>query len=83
MKRWTAKIDVLKAKAEKAKVEAKIKYYGEIEDLRTKQKLTKQKLQDLRESGDDAWEELRAGVDKALDDLKDALNRAASRFKKK
>ena len=83
MKEWTAKMDVLKAKAEKAKGEAKIKYYEETEDLRTKQKLAKQKLQDLRESGDDAWEELKAGGDKALDDLRDALNRAASRFKKK
>jgi chromosome segregation ATPase len=83
LKEWTTKIDFLKVKAEKAKVEAKIKYYGEIKDLRTKQKLAKRKLQDLRESEDDAWEELKAGVGNALDDLRDALKHAASRFKKK
>lgn len=83
LKEWSAKIDLLKAKVEKAKVEAKIKYYEKIEDLRAKQEVLKQKLQDLKGSGDEAWEELKTGVDKALDDLKDVINRAISRFKEK
>jgi hypothetical protein len=83
LREWAAKIDGLKAKADKAKAEVKIKYYGQILELRIKQEVARQKLHELRESGDEAWEELKVGVDRALGDLKGSLNRAVSRFKKK
>lgn len=83
LRKWTAKIDSLKAKADRTKAEARIKYHGQIIELRIKQELARQRLHELKESGDEAWEELKAGVDKALEDLKDALSRAVSRFKEK
>jgi len=60
-----------------------IKYHGQMIELRIKQELVRQKLQNLKESGEKAWEELKVGLDKALVDLRDAFKRTGSRLKKK
>lgn len=77
---WRADIDKLKAKAEQAEGDTQLAYYKQIEELRTQQELTRDKLDDLREAGDDAWEDLKAGIDKAWDDLSDSTKKAMSRF---
>ena len=82
LKEWGTEIDILKAKAEKSKAEAKVAYLKQIEELRSKQESVKQKVHELKGSGDEAWEDFRKGVEDALADMKKALKRAASRFKK-
>lgn len=77
---WRSDIEKLKAKAEQAEGDTQLAYYKKIEDLRTQQEDARDKLDDLRDAGDDAWEDLRAGVDKAWDDLGDAMSKAISRF---
>jgi nucleotide-binding universal stress UspA family protein len=81
LKEWGPQIDILKAKADKSKAEVKIVYLKQIEELKSKQGALKQRLGELKESGDEAWEDLKEGVDNALRDLKKAFGRAASRFK--
>jgi nucleotide-binding universal stress UspA family protein len=83
LKEWGTEIDILKAKAEKAKAEAKIKYYESIQDLRAKQESLGQKLQELKGPGGEAWEEVKTGVDRAVKDLKEAFKRAQSKWKEK
>jgi Flp pilus assembly pilin Flp len=39
------------------------------------------KLTELKDAGDDAWEDLKAGIDSTWDSLGNALKSAASRFK--
>lgn len=78
---WNAKIDVLKAKAEKAGAKTKVDYYETIEELQKKRTKAKDKLQELRAAGDDAWEDLKTGVDQTWSSLGDAVNSAVSRFK--
>ena len=83
LKEWGARIDDLKAKAEKSKTEIKTKYEKQIEDLRAKQEVAQRKLGELRESGENIWEGLKTGLEKSLDELKDAFDRTISKFKKK
>jgi nucleotide-binding universal stress UspA family protein len=83
LKEWGGEIDVLKAKAEKSKAEVKIAYLKQIEELKKKQASVKKNLRELRGSGDEAWEDFKGGVEDAVKDLKRALKRAASRFKKR
>ena len=78
---WTAKIDVLKAKADKAAAGAKIEYYGAIEALKPKQAEAKAKLQELKTAGDEAWEDVKTGAEKAWTEVKAAYHDASSRFK--
>jgi hypothetical protein len=82
LKEWGIQIDLLKAKAERSKAEVKIKYLEQIEELRKKQEVVKEKLHELRQSGDEAWEDFKDGLEEALDEMKKALKRGASRFKK-
>lgn len=78
---WDAEIDKLKAKAEQAEADAQLEYYKEIEELRTMQETAHKKLDELKEAGDDAWEDLKAGADDALGSLAGALKSATSRFR--
>ena len=82
LKALAVKIDLLQAKADKTNAKTNIKYSKQIKMVRAKQEMLRNRLHKLKKSGDEAWDELRAGVYIAWDDLKYALNRAISRFKK-
>jgi hypothetical protein len=81
LKQWSAEIALLKAKADKATAEAKIEYYKVIEVFQRKQETAMMKLQELRDAGDDGWEDLKIGAEKAWAEVKTAFQNAVSRFK--
>lgn len=81
MNEISAKIDVLKAKAAKAKSAGKADYYETIEDLEEKKEVVRSKMNQLKDSGSDAWEEIKAGTEKAWSDLSDSVQSAISKFK--
>lgn len=78
---WSAEIDKMKAKAAKAEADAQLAYKDRITELRQKQQVALEKLQEFREAGEDAWEDLKAGVELAWDSLGEALNSAKTRSK--
>lgn len=78
---WSAKIDLLKAKADSAEADTQLAYYKEIEELSSMQQTAKSKLKQLKESGGDTWEDLKAGMDSAWSSLSSAVKSAVSRFK--
>lgn len=80
MEEWKTEIDKMKAKADKADADAKLKYYEQIEELRTKQQAAQEKLRELRNSSEDAWEDLKAGFELARVSLGEAIKSASSRF---
>jgi hypothetical protein len=55
---------LLLAKADKAKSEGKFEYDKIIEALQHKRDETRIKLQELKGSSDDAWEDVKAGAEK-------------------
>jgi len=65
---WKAEIDKMKAKADKVDADAQLEYYKQVEDLHLKYEATQEKLEELKEAGEDAWEDLKAGL-VALDDF--------------
>ena len=54
LREWAAEIQELQAKAEKAEDAAKAEYKEQIEALRARQEEVQEKLQELKEAGDDA-----------------------------
>jgi len=78
---WSAEIDILKAKADKAKADAQLEYYKEIKELRSMQEAASSKLAEFKDASDDAWEDLKAGMDSAWNSIGKALKSATSRFK--
>ncbi|MDZ7700384.1 MAG: coiled coil domain-containing protein [Deltaproteobacteria bacterium] len=81
MDEWNAEIDKIEAKADQADAESKIEYEKQLEDLRAKRKDVEDKMAELQQAGDGAWEDLKAGMDNAWDSLGNALKSATSRFK--
>ena len=78
---WKAEIEKLKAKADQAEAETKIKLYEQIEGLRVKQQAAHDKLDSLKAVGENAWEELKAGVESTFDELKKGLENVSAQFK--
>jgi predicted ATP-binding protein involved in virulence len=81
LKEWDAEIALLKAKAENAKSDVKIDYYKTIETLEHKQDKAKTKVQELKTSGDEAWEAVKGGAEKTWAEVKAAYHDAVSKFK--
>ena len=78
---WSAEIDILKAKADKAKADVQLEYYKEIKELRSMQEAASRSLAGLKDASDDAWEDLKAGMDSAWNSISSALKSATSKFK--
>ena len=81
LEEWNAQIALLKAKAAKARAEAKIDYNKTIEALQRRQDEVRTKLHELKASGDEAWEDIKVGVEKAWAEVKAAFRDATSKFK--
>jgi hypothetical protein len=78
---WSKDIDVLKAKADKAKAAAKDDYHKMVEDLRTRQKAGAKKLAELKKASDDTWEDLKKDVKSAWDSIEKTLKSTTAKFK--
>jgi hypothetical protein len=81
LKEWGARIDLLSAKADKAKAETKIEYYKTIDTLQGKHDAAGSKLKELRGASDEAWRDLRTGAENVWSEVKTSFNSAALRFK--
>lgn len=80
LKELDAQIEGLLPKADKATAEAKSEYKERLGALRTKRETARATLEELEAASEEAWEDLKAGVDVALGELKNAVASAVSRF---
>ena len=68
---WKADIDVLKAKAKRAEVGAKVQYDKTIDSLEKTHKDASGHLSRMKEAGDEAWEGVKTGTEKAWTEFRD------------
>jgi TolA-binding protein len=61
--------------------EYRIKVQQQMAELRRKRDTTQRQLDRLQNSSQDAWKDMKVGIDAALQDLQAAYDRAASDFK--
>lgn len=78
---WQAKIDVLKARADQVGADQKLKYQEQIDNLRTKQRHMRAKLDELKAASESTWEEIKTRVDRAWEDLEGAVEKLTKKFK--
>ncbi len=81
LKEWNAQISLLRAKADNARADAKIDYYKTIDAFEHKEKEARTKLQELKTAGDEAWEAVKAGMEKIWAEVKEAYQEGASTYK--
>jgi chromosome segregation ATPase len=80
IKEWTAKLSELKAKADKAGAEAKVHMHQQIDQLRARTETAQQKLIEIKAASADTWEHLKAGSEKALEEMKKTWESIKSKF---
>ncbi len=78
---WNAEIEKLKAKADEAEADAKVGYQKQIEEIRAQRDEAEKKMKEMQAASGDAWHEMKAGLDKAWDDLGKAFQNAMARFR--
>lgn len=81
LREWDSDIDALKAKAGKATAESKTALLNEIDELRAKKETAQGKLKQLQAAGDEAWDDVKAGVEKSWTELKGAFSKASAKLK--
>jgi hypothetical protein len=79
---WGQEIEKLRKKADALGAGARAKVRGQIEDLRPLQDAARKKLGEMRKAGGEAWGDLHAGAEAALEELRKAVEAAGSRLKK-
>jgi hypothetical protein len=81
MNTWNAQIELLKAKAVKAKSDVEIKYNKNVVALHRKRTDVKTNLWELKSVSDETWAVLKSGAEKAWTDVKTVYRGVSSRFK--
>ncbi len=81
LKELKTKIDRLESRVSTLSAEAKAELLREVRDLRGRKMVVREKWNELQKSGGEAWEAMREGVEKAVADLKDALEKVLARFR--
>jgi len=76
-----AKLAEFKAQAKSSAADTRIKYSKHVDELDQKVVATRAKLKELGEASDDAWEQLKVGVESAWGALSAAIRNAAAKFK--
>ncbi|HIJ88635.1 MAG TPA: hypothetical protein HPP97_13310 [Desulfuromonadales bacterium] len=78
---WNSEIDMLVTRVGEASVDAKHEYREQIESLKAKQATARLKIAELQHSGEDAWGDLKTGIELAWNSMGEAVDSARSRFK--
>ncbi len=79
---YEQKIDRLQESAEKLGGDAKMKAEQQLAALRRKRDAVSEEMKALVDSGGSAWDQLKSGIDAAMEDLADAYTNAAAEFSK-
>lgn len=73
-------IERLREKGHALKDEAKTRWQEKMADLESKQKVAREKLDEVRKSTAEAWEHVEKGSQAAWEDVRKALQEAAKEF---
>jgi hypothetical protein len=77
---WNAEIAKLEAKAKQKEADAQQSYEKQIDELKEKRGQAKDRLDQMRQAGETAWDDLKAGIEQATTALGEAVRSAQSRF---
>lgn len=77
---WKGEIAELRSRAGEVAAAARKPYLEQIDDLRKRRKYLAERLRELGEASGGAWEDMRAGIDRASETLREAIQAAKSSF---
>ena len=60
---WRLKLDAMKAKLEEVQIQGRLEFHRQVDASQRQHELARQQLDELKQSSQDAWEALKAGMD--------------------
>lgn len=81
LKEWDAQVNLLEAKMENVGADMRVKRAEELHELRAKLRVASEKMKELEKASGEAWEQVKETADKIWEDLKTGLADAHSKFK--
>lgn len=81
LKELSAQIDLLEAKVESVRADMRVKRAEELRELRAKWHAVSEKMKELEKSSGGAWEQIKETADKIWEDLKSGVANARDKFK--
>ncbi len=78
--KWSIERNKLEAKAQLAKDEARRKFEKKLKTLHERSEQMSQKLDQIDNASEEAWKDIKQGVDNAWQSLNEALKKARSHF---
>lgn len=78
--KWSLERNKLEAKAQHAKVEVKKKFDEKLKTLQENREKMSQKLDQIDNASEEAWKDLKKGVDNAWKSLNESIKKARSHF---
>lgn len=78
---WSSEIKKMEAHVEKAQADAKLQYQDNLKQMREERNKAQEKLQEIQQAGDGAWDDMQKGAEDTWKVLENSFNRALSRFK--
>jgi len=82
IKEMKAKIQIFEASVEKANADMRIKYQKNLNEWKSRLDDVEVKLNELSNSAGNAWDEMRTGIDSAVNELTDSIETAKIQFTK-
>ena len=78
--KWNIERNKLEAKAQHAKIEVKKKFEEKLKTLQERREKMRQKLDQIDNASEEAWSDIKEGVDSAWQSLNEAIKKARSHF---
>ena len=70
---WKDKLEQFKHKADQEETNLQLEYYTLIDEIKLEMETAHKKLEKLKQSGDDAWEEFKTEVETTWDTLEELI----------
>lgn len=71
---WSAKLDAMKAVLEQSELQDRLEFHRQVEASQLQHEVARRHLDELKQSGEEAWEALKAGVEAAWKEFAASMN---------
>lgn len=75
-----AKIDSYLAKFDETKADTKMEIKNQLDDLTNQRETVERKFEEMRNAGQDAWSNMRSGLDDAIEELEASYQQAVDKM---
>ena len=81
VEQYSAKLAVMRGKANEVHADLKLEYLNQVEKLEGKRDGFIEKYEQIRKASESSWEDMKEGTENAWDEFKESFSKATKHFK--